>query len=99
MVEVAKQQASNPVHDIAKAIPVLQEIPKSWLPPPKLDMPNKLLVPVYFPISSFIDSNGALSAHRGDDGEKREETESPWFILAGYVMLGLGDIALPALLM
>ena len=53
MVEVAQQQASNPVHDAAQALPLLRDIPPEWLPPPKIDMPNKLMFP------------GAVNTRRG----------------------------------
>lgn len=85
MVEVAQQQASNPMHDAAQALPVIRDLVSSWLPPPKLDIPNKITFPVYFPTrSEFTESAGQSLT---------------WFVFVGYVMLGLGDIALPALLM
>lgn len=75
MVEVAVQQATNPVHTAAAA--VAAATPPSWqlaslLPTAALSMPNKLEIPV-------------LQWHAG-----------AWHLL--YLMLGLGDVALPALL-
>jgi hypothetical protein len=87
MVEVAQQQARNPVHDVAQALPVINQLPPSWLPPPNIDMPNKIVFPVYY----FSAHTPGLSGE-GDHGNL-------WLRLAGYVMLGLGDIALPALFM
>ena len=87
MVEVAQQKASNPVFDAAQSVPILRDLPSSWLPPPKLEIPNKLLIPVYFPVSALIASTESVA-----------ESAQDWFVLVGYVMLGLGDIALPALL-
>ncbi len=87
MIEVAQQKAHNPVHDAAHVLPLINQLPSAWLPPPQLDMPNKLMFPVYFPVLRVaLEENG-------------EEFGKGWLRFVGFIMLGLGDIALPALFM
>lgn len=71
MVAVASQRGSNPMHAAAAAIPGMAQ----YLPPPKLDMPNKLMIPVF-----DWAPDGAITMQR-------------------YMMLGLGDIVVPALVL
>jgi hypothetical protein len=84
MVAVALQQPGNPAHAAAAGLPA------SWRdylpsPPQQLEMPNKILVPVY----------GA-----GGGGEWAQEgEEQQQFTFRGYAMLGVGDIAIPGLLL
>jgi len=78
MVEVAQQQAHSPVFIAAEAVAAVVPggdlIPKEWLPLPKVDMPNKLEIPVL----------------------QYEPRYGGWIV--HMMILGLGDIALPAML-
>jgi signal peptide peptidase-like protein 3 len=79
MVKVAQQAASNPVADVASFVPIVKDLPKDWLPMPKLDLPNKIMFPV---LVSVLD-----------------EHTLTWNYVLSFMMLGLGDIALPGLLL
>ncbi len=150
MVAVAKQQASNPAHDVAAALPVIKDLPPAWRPPRHLDMPNKLMFPVY-DLWTTAEINAVLGARAADatpvaieaeaaaktkanaeaeakalmpgegiqivkvttPGKGSDAGEHPedangrvasnsasvlHWVLIGFMMLGLGDLALPALL-
>ena len=84
MVEVAQQQAANPARDIVQALP----IPQGALPPLHLDLPNKLVLPVCFWAPA-----GARAA------ADAQPLLQPGLLCPGFTMLGLGDIALPGLLL
>jgi hypothetical protein len=84
MVAVALQQPGNPAHAAAAGLPA------SWRdylpsPPQQLEMPNKILVPVY----------GAGGG--GEEAQGGEEQQQ--YAFRGYAMLGVGDIAIPGLLL
>jgi len=86
MVEVAQQSADNPVHALAKALPV--EVPESFLPPLHLEMPNKFTLPVY----TWAEAGMTVVA-------TQEVVQHTGLLQVGVTMLGLGDVALPGLLL
>ena len=86
MVEVAQQSADNPVHSLAKSLPVA--VPEALLPPLHLEMPNKFVLPVY----TWAEAGMTLVA-------TQEVVQHTGLLRVGATMLGLGDVALPGLLL
>lgn len=55
---------------------------------------------VFFPTSAVIELSRAASPQKEASSPPEDLSSSPsWFVFVGYVMLGLGDIALPGFLM
>lgn len=107
MVEVATQEASNPLRTAADAVPALRDaLPAAWLPAPTLALPNKLSLPVYawLPAEPELVAAAAEAASAGAP-DASFFVFSVWplagtmVLFAGYTFLGLGDIALPGLLL
>jgi Signal peptide peptidase len=84
MVEVATQKGDNPANTVVNAVESVLpvQLPEAVRPAIKLDPPNKLVFPIP-QYHNFVDQR---------DGK----VYSRWFIHA--MMLGLGDLALPGLL-
>ncbi len=86
MVEVAKQAADNPAHAIAKSLPM--DLPESALPPLHVQLPNKFTLPVY----TWAEAGMTLV-------KTQEVVQHTGLVNVGSTMLGLGDVALPGLLL
>lgn len=105
MVEVATQQASNPAAALVDAIPGAKEmLTEAYMPAPKLSMPNKLSLPVYL----WLPFDPQLAGEAvGESGAWAVLRFPSWagslgrsmLVFAGYTFLGLGDIALPGMLL
>jgi hypothetical protein len=91
MVEVAKQQPTNPMHTLVKAT-LPSSLADALAPPSLLDMPNKLLFPSY----AYVPAG--QRAFLGEV-EVTPEGGGGGAVFVGFLMLGLGDIALPGLLL
>ena len=104
MVEVATQSAANPVSLVAEAIPGLRGgvLPAAFMPAPRLSLPNKFSLPVYVYLPR---ADAALAAAAGAESGPGSAWLLPaslgggMLLFAGYTFLGLGDVALPGLLL
>lgn len=106
MVHVATQEAANPVHTAAAAvaaaaIPGGEQAVAALLPVTRLSPPNKLEFPVlqWRPHAAATDGAGGTTTDSAVAGNADLSNGSPggsWVV--AWMMLGLGDIALPGML-
>lgn len=99
MVAVAQQEATSPVAAAVEAMPevvkaaVADVVPASWWPARQIALPNKLTMPTWVGLP-LADAAERLDADRLASGTPLAGVR--WF--SATMMLGLGDVALPGLL-